>query len=141
MQKLSEAVYASLFWLISGLLVWLVILPIAIICLPVILLRAIGQVLFNMPPSNSVAAERNLHTNSEGKSTNLVESLLSSLLITTVIRVPAMLAAVISLQPTRLLKGNPVHNHIKLQPQPTEAQHKQAIGTVDIPAEEKTSGT
>ncbi len=116
MQKLSETVYASLFWLISGLVVWLALLPMAIIGLPIILLaRAVGQFLFNLPQSNIAEAEKQVQTSPRNRPANLVESLLTSLLLTALVEVPALLAAVISLQPTRLLKGKSVSTQ-KLRP-------------------------
>lgn len=97
MQKLSETVYASLFWLISGLLIWLIILPVGFICLPFLLLRAVWQELLSMPQLNRAETEI-----SERKPDHTAESLGTSLLITTLIGVPAFLAAAISLQPSRV---------------------------------------
>jgi lauroyl/myristoyl acyltransferase len=140
MQKLSETIYANLFWLISGLLVWLLILPLAIISLPVMLVKAVGQLFLNMPPQNQAQAQRNSQTNPERRSAKVVESLLTSLLMAILISVPALLSAIISLQPTRLIKGKQVLAQT-LQPQPAKAQRKSSTDTIEVPAEEETSGT
>jgi hypothetical protein len=142
MQKLSETVYSSLFWLISGLMVWLVIVPVALVCFPIILLgKVAGQALFKVPQLNLVEAERKSQTNSQGKSASAVESLLTLLLLTTLIEVPALLAAVISLQPTRAINAEQVDPQT-LQPKPTKPQGKSSkdtTDTIEVPAEEKIS--
>ena len=139
MQKLSETVYSSLFWLISGLMVWLLIVPVALIGFPIIILtKAVGQVLFKRTELNLVEAERKLQTSSEGKPANPVESLLTSLLLTTLVEVPALLAAVMSLQPTRAIKAEQVHAQT-FQPKPAKAYGKSSTDTIEIPAEEKIS--
>ena len=108
MYKLSEMVYATVFWLISGLLVWLVVLPAALISLPVILLgKALGQILLKIPQQNLTEAKISLENHAEQKPTNVGESLLTSLLMTTLVGVPALLASAISLQPTRVMKREP----------------------------------
>jgi lauroyl/myristoyl acyltransferase len=120
MHKLSEMVYATVFWLISGLLVWLVVLPAALISLPVILLgKAVGQLLFKIPQQNLTEAEISLQNHSEQKSTNAGESLLTSLLMTTLVGVPALLASAVSLQPTRIIKRPEIAPPLS---QPTTAQ-------------------
>ncbi len=141
MQKLSETVYSTLFWLISSLLVWLVIVPVAFIGFPVvILLKAAGQVLFQMPKSNFLAAKRKSQTNPEIQANKAVEPLVSSLLVKMLIEVPAFLAAVISLQPTRLMKGEHLLAQT-LQSPPAKARTESSTNTLEVPAEEKTSGT
>jgi hypothetical protein len=126
MQKLSESVYSNLFWCISGMLVWLVILPIALICLPIIVLvKAAGQILFQMPQQNVVESTRKPLYNSESQSTDASKSLLTSLLLVILIEVPALLAAVISLQPERFIKG--------------ESAHSQSLGLPSAKAHETSS--
>ncbi|MFE1746230.1 hypothetical protein [Coleofasciculus sp. H7-2] len=135
MHKLSEMVYATVFWLISGLLVWLVVLPAALISFPVILLvKAVGQLLFKIPQQNLTEAEISLQNHSEQKPTNAGESLFTSLLMTTLVGVPALLASVISLQPTRVIKKEP--EIAPPLPQPTTAQTTSWTET-----EEKTGET
>ncbi|MBD2740395.1 hypothetical protein [Coleofasciculus sp. FACHB-1120] len=108
MYKLSEMVYATVFWLISGLLVWLVVLPAALITLPIILLgKVVKQLLFKIPQKNITETEISLENHSEQKPTNAAESLLTSLLMTTLVGVPALLASAISLQPMRVIKREP----------------------------------
>ena len=141
MQKLSETVYSSLFWLISGLLVWLVIVPVTFICFPVIILvKAAGQVLFQIPQSNLLEAEIRSPIKPESQSTNPVKPLVITLLLKTLIEVPALLAAVISLQPKRLIKAEHVLTQIP-QPQPPKAQGELSSEAIDVPVEKKTSGT
>lgn len=136
MQKRSETVYSWVFWLISGLLVWLVIVPVALICFPVMLLvKAAGQALFNMPQPNPPQRQRKSQTNSESQSANAVQPLLNSLLVTTLIEVPAFVGAVVSLQPTKLITGEQVSTQ-RLQPPPATAQEKSSTDTVEVPAEE-----
>jgi multisubunit Na+/H+ antiporter MnhC subunit len=135
MQKFSEAVYANLFWLISGLLVWLVIVPLAFICFPVVVLVAAGKKLFQMLQPNLTQTERASQTNSESQPTNVVKPLLSAFLLTTLVELPALLAAVISLQPTRVIKGEPVMAQM-IQPPAAKIHEKSLTDTVDLPAEE-----
>lgn len=123
MQKLSESVYSILFWCISGMLVWLVILPIALICLPIIVLvKAAGQVLFQIPQQNLVESTRKPPFNPEHQSSDVSKSLLTSLLLVVLVELPALLAAVISLQPERFIKGESAHSQT-LQP-PAAKAHK-----------------
>lgn len=140
MQKFSETVYANLFWLISGLLVWLVILPIALICVPLILLTAAGKKFFQILQPKLTEPERASQTNPESKSANALRALLTSLLLTTLVEVPAVLAAVISLQPLRAIKGELILTQM-LQPPPVQSQAKSSRDTLEVSAEEKTSGT
>lgn len=127
MQKLSETVYSNVFWLISGLLVWLVIVPVTLICFPVIILvKVVGQLLFRMTQSNLVEAQRHSRTHPESQPAHATDPLVTTLLLKTLIEVPALLAAVISLQPKRLMKGE-LGLSQTLQPQPTsheESQHQ-----------------
>ena len=140
MQKLSETVYSSLFWLISGLMVWLLIVPVAVIGFPIIILtKALGQVLFKTPQINLVEEERKPQTSSEGKSANAVDSLMTLLLLTTLVEVPAFLASIISLQPTRAMEAEQVDTQM-LQPKPPKAQENSSTdttNTIEISAEEK----
>ncbi|MEW5856291.1 MAG: hypothetical protein AB1861_02730 [Cyanobacteriota bacterium] len=134
MHKLSEMVYATVFWLISGLLVWLVVLPAALISLPVILLgKAVGQLLFKIPRQNLTEAKISLENHAEQKPTNVGESLLTSLLMTTLVGVPALLASAISLQPTRIIKRPEIAPPL---PHPTTAETTSWTET-----EEKTGET
>ena len=140
MQKLSETVYSSLFWLISGLMVWLLIVPVAVIGFPIIILtKALGQVLFKTPQINLVEEERKPQTSSEGKSANAVDSLMTLLLLTTLVEVPALLASIISLQPTRAMEAEQVDAQM-LQPTPPKAQENSSTdttNTIEMSAEEK----
>lgn len=139
MQKLSETVYSSLFWLISGLMVWLLIVPVALIGFPIIILtKAVGQVLFKMPELNLVETEKNPQTSSEGKPANTVDSLMTLLLLATLVEVPAFLASIISLQPTRAIEPEQVHAQT-LQQKPTKAYGKPSTDTIEVPTEEKFS--
>lgn len=131
MQKLSESIYSNLFWCISGMLVWLVILPIALICLPIIVLvKAAGQVIFQMPQQNVVESTRKPLSNTESQSTNASNSLLTSLLLVILIEVPALLAAVISLQPERFIKGESAHSQA-VQPTPTKAHEMSSQDSIE----------
>lgn len=135
MQKLSETVYRGLFWLISGLLVWLVILPITLICLPLMLVvRGAGLVLFKIPQSNIAQAERRSQASPESRPASPVESLVVSLLLTTLVEVPALVAAVISLQPTRFIKGEPEHARM-LQPQQAKAHSNSSTDPTEVAVE------
>ncbi|HEY9706820.1 MAG TPA: hypothetical protein V6D48_01315 [Oculatellaceae cyanobacterium] len=140
MQKLSETVYSSLFWLISGLMVWLLIVPVALIGFPVVILtKAVGQLLFKTPQINLVEDERKPGTSSEGKPANAVDSLMALLLLTTLVEVPAFLASIISLQPTRAIEAEQVDAQM-LQPKPPKARENSSIDTTDaieMAAEEK----
>ena len=140
MQKLSETVYSSLFWLISGLMVWLLIVPVALIGFPVVILtKAVGQVLFKTPQSNLVEDERKPRTSSQGKPANAVDSLMTVLLLTTLVEVPAFLASIISLQPTRAIEAEQVDAQT-FQPKPLKGHENSSTDTTDtieMPAEEK----
>ena len=141
MQKLSETVYSTLFWLISSLLVWLVIVPVACIGFPVVMLiKAVGKVLFQMPQSNVLAAQRKSQTNLESQSSKTVEPLVSSWLVKIIIEVPAFLAAVISLQPTRVMNKDPLLTQT-FQSQSTTSRTESSINSLEVTAEEKTRGT
>jgi len=138
MQKLSETVYSSLFWLISGLLVWLVIVPVTVVCFPIIVLvKATGQLLLQISQSKFIEAERQRRSqkHSDSQPTHATDSLVTTLLLKTLIEVPALLAAVMSLQPKRLINGEQELRQT-LQPHPANA-----VEAKEIPAEEKTSGT
>jgi hypothetical protein len=105
MQKLSETVYSSLFWLISGLLVWLVIVPVTLVCFPIIMLvKAAGQLLLQMSQSKLIEAQRRSQQHPESQPTRATAPLVTTLLLKTLIEVPALFAAVISLQPKRLIE-------------------------------------
>ena len=139
MQKLSETVYSSVFWLISGLMVWLLIVPVALIGFPIIILtKALWHILFKTPQINLVEEKRKPQTSSEGKPVNAVDSLMSLLLLTTLVEVPALLASVISLQPTRAIETEQVHAQT-LQSQPKKTPKKSSKDTIEITAEEKIS--
>ncbi|HEY9609112.1 hypothetical protein [Allocoleopsis sp.] len=141
MQKLSETLYSSLFWLISGLLIWLVILPLALICSPIIILgKAAGQIFSPMTQSNLVETQTRSQTNSAHKAANAVEPFLTTLLLKTLIEVPAFLAAVMSLQPKRLIPGEQVPVQ-RLQTPPLKVEEESSKAAKEIPAEEKPSGT
>lgn len=139
MQKRSETVYAGLFWLISGLLVWLVIVPVALICLPVVLLvKALGQNIFRKSHSNITEANRPLQTSHERAPESKVQPLLASLLLTTLVEVPALLAAVISLQPTRLINGEPEPDRM-LDPRLAKSASKSWTDSIEVTVEENRS--
>lgn len=136
MQKLSETLYSNLFWLISGLLVWLVIVPLALVCCPLImLLKALGQVLLKILRLNLTEVDTESQKNAESKPAHTTQPLLSSLLLKTLIEVPALLAAVISLQPTRVINGKQVLAQ-SLQPPLAKAQGESSTDTIELPAEE-----
>ncbi|HEY9829067.1 MAG TPA: hypothetical protein V6D26_00715 [Stenomitos sp.] len=122
MRKLSETVYSSLFWLISGLLVWLIILPVALIGLPLIMLgKVAGQMLFKVPHSNLVNEENRSLIRLESEPQNAVQPIFKTFIIKTIIEVPAFLAAVMSLQPKRFLKDESVQDEsVKAQIMPIE---------------------
>jgi hypothetical protein len=141
MRKLSETVYSSLFWLISGLLVWLVILPVALMGLPLIILRKVtGQILFQVPHSNLANEKSRLQIHPESQPKNVVKPLFTTFLLKTLIEVPAFLAAVMSLQPKRFLKGEQVQAQ-SLQIERANLQGEPSTGVFEIPAEEKPTGT
>ncbi|HEY9676285.1 MAG TPA: hypothetical protein V6D11_32885 [Waterburya sp.] len=141
MQKLSETVYSTLFWLISSLLVWLVIVPVACIGFPIVMiLKAVGQILFQTPKSNVLAAQRKSQTNWESQASKPVEPLVSSWLVKILIEVPAFLAAVISLQPTRVMNKDPLLTQT-FQSQSATTRTESSTNTLEVTAEEKTSGT
>lgn len=119
MRKLSETIYSSLFWLISGLLVWLVILPVALMGLPLIILRKVaGRILFQVPQANFVKEEKRSQIHPESQPQNSVQPIFTTFLLKTLIEIPALFAAVLSLQPKRFLKGEPV------QTQPLQIESK-----------------
>lgn len=119
MRKLSETVYSSLFWLISGLLVWLVILPVALMGLPLIILgKVAGQILFQVPQTNLVNEEKRSLIHPESQQKNAVQPILTTFLLKILIEIPALFAAVLSLQPKRVLKGEQV------QAQPLQIEPK-----------------
>jgi hypothetical protein len=135
MQKRSDTVYSTLFWLISSLLVWLVILPVALIGIPVMmLLKAAGSLLFKTSLPNQPQAGATSHTTAESHLVNPTQPLLTSFLLKILITVPALLAAVISLQPTRFMRQQ-VFTH-KIHPQSLEVQRQSASEVLEIPAEE-----
>ena len=134
MQKRSDTVYSTLFWLISSLLVWLVILPVALIGVPVMmLLKTAGSLLFKTP-SNQPQAEATFHTMAESQSPNAAQPLLTSFLLKILITVPALLAAVISLQPTRFMRQQVFTK--KIHPQPLEVQRQSTSDVLEVTAEE-----
>ena len=124
MQKRSETVYANLFWLISGFLVWLLLVPLALISLLVMLLKGLGQLVFDLPQQNLVPTQRNSQTNPDSQLDSELKQLFTSVLIKVVIEVPAFLAAVISLQPKRVLQV------------PTQKLNSQVTDPIDLPTEE-----
>jgi hypothetical protein len=135
MQKLSETVYSTLFWLISSLLVWLVVFPVALIGLPVmILLKAAGSLVFKTPSPNQPQAEATSHAIAESQRVNATQPLLTSFLLKILITVPALLAAAISLQPTRFMRQPVLAN--KIHPQPLEVQRQSASEVLEVPTEE-----
>jgi hypothetical protein len=141
MRKLSETVYSSLFWLISGLLVWLVILPVALMGLPLIILgKVAGQILFQVPKSNLVNEKSRSQIHPESQRKNVVQPIFTTFLLKTLIEVPALLAAVMSLQPKRFLKGEQVQAH-PLQIKPANLQGELSTEVFEVPAEEKPTGT
>jgi hypothetical protein len=118
MRKLSETVYSSLFWLISGLLVWLVILPVALMGLPlIILVKVAGQILFQVPQANLVNEEKRSLIHPESQAQKTVQPIFTTFLLKTLIEIPALLAAVLSLQPKRVLKGEQVQDQpLQIEP-------------------------
>ncbi len=140
MQKLSETIYSSLFWLISGLLIWLVILPIAFICFPLIILgKAARQIFFPKFQSNRVETETRSPKNSTHKVANAAQPFLTTLLLKALIEVPAFLAAIMSLQPKRLIPGEQASVH-SLQTQSVTTEEESSKQALEISAEEKSSG-
>lgn len=135
MQKRSESVYSFVFWLISGLLVWLVIMAVACVYVPVMLLRGVGKVLFGMFQPNLVQSAQRSQTPLDNQSPSVIQPLLTSLLLTTVIEVPAFLAAVISLQPKRVMEGT------QILTQRLEPLSETETDAVEVSAEERSSGT
>ncbi|HEY9635364.1 MAG TPA: hypothetical protein V6D14_18315 [Coleofasciculaceae cyanobacterium] len=135
MQKFSETVYASLFWLISSLLAWLVIVPIALIYSLVVLVIAAGKVVLKMLQPNLAVAERESQTNPENQAAKVLRLFLTSLLLTTLIEVPALVAAIISLQPTRLVKAEQVFAQM-LQSSSAKVYDKSLTGSREPPTEE-----
>jgi hypothetical protein len=139
MQKPSETLYASLFWLISALFIWLLILPIAVLSLPLMLLVTVGKLIFTVPKLNLTETEITSPENREHQPVNANNPLLDSLLMASIIKLPAILASVISLQPTRSLNKQSLVAE-SIQPQAAETQRNSSLDTIDIPAEEKTGG-
>lgn len=135
MQKRSDTVYANLFWLISGLLVWLLLVPLVLMSLPVILLKTLGQLFFDMPQQNLVPTKRNLQANPESQLGSEIKPILTSLLIKILIELPAFLAAVISLQPKRVLRVEQAQTQNRSS-QPAKAPGKSVTETIELPAEE-----
>jgi hypothetical protein len=135
MQKFSETVYASLFWLISSLLAWLVIVPIALIYSLVVLVIAAGKVVLKMLQPNLAVAERESQTNPENQAAKVLRLFLTSLLLTTLIEVPALVAAIISLQPTRVVKAEQVFAQM-LQSSSAKVHDKSLTGSREPPTEE-----
>lgn len=135
MQKRSETVYANLFWLISGFLVWLLLVPVAFMSLPVILLKALGQLVFDLPQQNLVSTQKNLPRNPESQLDSEIKPLLTLLLVKVLIELPAFLAAVISLQPKRVLTAEQAPTQ-KRGPQPVKAPGKSVTDPIELPAEE-----
>lgn len=127
MQKRSETVYANLFWLISGLLIWLLLVPLALMSLPVLLLKLLGQLVFNRPQQNLVSTPRNSQTNPESQLNAEIKPLLTSVLIKVLIEVPAFFAAVLSLQPKRILSADEA---------PTQKLGSQVTDPIELQTEE-----
>lgn len=141
MRKLSETVYSSLFWLISGLLIWLVILPVALISLPLIVLgKTAGQILFQVPHSNLVNENSQSQIAPESQPQNAVQPIFTTFLLKTLIEVPAFLAAVMSLQPKRFLKGESVQAQ-PLSIESAKLPEKPSTGVREVPTEGKTTET
>lgn len=141
MRKLSETVYSSLFWLISGLLVWLVILPVALIGLPLIILgKTAGQILFQVPHSNLVNEKSRSQIHPESQPQNAVQPIFTTFLLKTLIEVPAVLAAVMSLQPKRLLKDEPTQTQ-PVQIKAVNLPGESSTGVSEVSAEGKTTET
>lgn len=141
MRKLSETVYSSLFWLISGLLVWLVILPVSLMGLPLIILGKIaGQILFQVPHSNLVNEKSRSQIHPESQPQNAVQPIFTTFLLKTLIEVPAVLAAVMSLQPKRFLKGEPVQDQ-PVQIKAANLPGESSTGVSEVPAKGKTTET
>ncbi|AFZ20386.1 hypothetical protein [Allocoleopsis franciscana] len=141
MRKLSETVYSSLFWLISGLLVWLVILPVALMGLPLVILgKVAGQILFQVPQANLVNEKKGSLIHPESQPQNAVQPIFTTLLLKTLIEVPAVLAAVVSLQPKRFLKGEPVQAQ-PVQIKAVNLPGESSTGMSEVSAEGKTTET
>ncbi|MBD2018332.1 hypothetical protein H6F96_30770 [Microcoleus sp. FACHB-53] len=141
MHKLSETVYSSLFWLISGLLVWLVILPVALMGLPLIIVGKVArQVLFQIPQSNLVNEKSRSPIHPESIPNKGVQPILTTFLLKTLIELPAFLAAVLSLQPKRFLKGEQVQSH-PLEIKSANLPGEPSTGVIEVPTEGKTTGT
>lgn len=134
MQKRSESVYSFVFWLISGLLVWLVIMAVACVYVPVMLLKGAGKVIFGMFQPNLVQPAQRSQIHLENQPPSVVQPLLTSLLLTTLIEVPAFLAALISLQPKRVMEGTRILTE-RIEPLP-----ETKTDSVEVPAEERSSG-
>ena len=127
MQKRSDTIYANLFWLISGLLVWLLLVPLVLVSLPVILLQGLKQLVFDLSPQNLVPTPRNSPTNPDSQLNPEIKPLLTSVLIKVLIEVPAFLASVISLQPKRVLTTEYA---------PTQKLGSQVTDSIELPTEE-----
>lgn len=141
MRKLSETVYSSLFWLISGLLVWLVILPVALIGLPLIILgKTAGQILFQVPHSNLVNEKSRSQIHPESQPQNAVQPIFTTFLLKTLIEVPAFLSALMSLQPKRFLKDEPTQTQ-PVQIKAVNLLGESSTGVSEVSAEGKTTET
>ncbi len=127
MQKRSDTIYANLFWLISGLLVWLLLVPLVLVSLPVILLQGLKQLVFDLSQQNLVPTPRNSPTNLDSQLNPEIKPLLTSVLIKVLIEVPAFLASVISLQPKRVLTTEYA---------PTQKLGSQVTDSIELPTEE-----
>jgi len=105
--------------------------------LPVaILVKGAGQLLFKMPSPKAREAQVISYSITEDRRVNATEPLLASLLLKILVAAPALLAAVISLQPTRFIKQK---EHIvteRFQSQPVEVHKQSSPEAVEVPAEE-----
>ncbi|HEY9606551.1 MAG TPA: hypothetical protein V6C85_33390 [Allocoleopsis sp.] len=99
-----------------------------------ILLKAAAALLFKTPPPNQPQAEETSHTIAESQLVHSTQPILTSFLLKILITVPALLAAVISLQPTRFMRQQVVTT--KIHPQPPDVQRQSASDVLEVPAEE-----
>jgi hypothetical protein len=87
--------------------------------LPLIILgKVAGQILFKVPQSNLANEEKRSLIHPESQPQNAVQPILTTLLLKTLIEIPALFAAVLSLQPKRFIKGEPA------QAQPLQIERK-----------------
>lgn len=135
MQKRSESVYSFVFWLISGLLVWFVMMAMACVYVPVMLLKGVGKVLFGTFQPKLVQPAQRSQTPLENQPPRVLQPLLKSLLLTTLIEVPAFLAALISLQPNRVMEGT------RILTERIGSLPETKTDSVEVSAEERSSGT